>query len=219
MDNLTIVNKEGQLVSNSREVAEMLGKNHKELMRSIRGYVDILTSAKMRPLDFFIENTYEDTKGETRPCYLLTKQGCEMVANKMTGEKGVLFTAKYVQAFNNMESFIQNNKMLNAFKAEMTTLVDELVSNKIDEIEDKCSKYYRPLSKEKQNIVNYIKKRLGIEKVDEEYELVKQRVLIKLNAEKWEDVPVEILVNSLNIIDESIRVIKMDRPIQASMWD
>ena len=34
---------------------------------------------------------------------MLTKKGCEMVANKTTGEKGVIFTAMYVEAFNDME--------------------------------------------------------------------------------------------------------------------
>jgi hypothetical protein len=37
------------------------------------------------------------------PCYLINKPGCEMVANKLTGEKGVLFTAAYVAKFNEME--------------------------------------------------------------------------------------------------------------------
>nr|DAG22186.1 MAG TPA: KilAC domain protein [Caudoviricetes sp.]DAG32329.1 MAG TPA: KilAC domain protein [Caudoviricetes sp.] len=52
--------------------------------------------------DFFIPSTYTDSKGEQRPCYLLTKKGCDMVANKLTGEKGVLFTAAYVTAFEKM---------------------------------------------------------------------------------------------------------------------
>ncbi len=52
--------------------------------------------------DFFIPSTYTDNKGEQRPCYLLTKKGCDMVANKLTGEKGVLFTAAYVTAFEKM---------------------------------------------------------------------------------------------------------------------
>ena len=134
-----------------------------------------------------------------------------MVANKMTGQKGVLFTAKYVQAFNKMEGYINNTKLVNSFKAEVTTLIDDIVSQKIIEIEEKCSDYYRPSSIEKQNISQYIKKRLGISKADEDYELVKQRVLIKLGATKWEDIPVETLRDSLNIIDESIRVIKTDR--------
>ncbi|WP_282804544.1 BRO-N domain-containing protein [Clostridium tetani] len=102
-------------------------------------------------------------------------------------------------------------KMFNTMKIEMTGLVDEIVSDKILEIEQKCSEYYRPSSSQKYDISQYIKKRLGIGKADEEYELVKQRVLIKLNATKWEDIPVEVLRDSLNIIDESIRVIKADR--------
>jgi hypothetical protein len=53
---------------------------------------------------FFLENTYFDSKGEARPCFLLSKMGCEMVANKLTGEKGVLFTAAYVTKFNAMET-------------------------------------------------------------------------------------------------------------------
>ena len=76
-------------------------------MRDIQGYIKVIsTNPKLDSLNFFIENTYKDGKGEIRPCYLLTKQGCEMVANKMTGEKGILFTAEYVQAFNKMEQHI-----------------------------------------------------------------------------------------------------------------
>ena len=94
-----------------------------------------------------------------------------------------------------------------------------MVQAKINEIEKKCSSYYRPSAFEKSNISHYIKGRLGIQKANDEYELVKERVLIKLGATKWEDVDVETLKNSLNIIDESIRIIKLDRPQQTSLWD
>ena len=33
--------------------------------------------------------------------------GCEILANKMTGEKGILFTAKYVDRFNEYEKRIK----------------------------------------------------------------------------------------------------------------
>ncbi len=101
--NVSLVN--GAEVIDSREVAEMIGKNHKDLLRDIRGYVEIMDNSNGRnfaPVDFFIPSNYKDTKGETRPCYLLTKKGCDMVANKLTGEKGVLFTAAYVTAFEEM---------------------------------------------------------------------------------------------------------------------
>lgn len=111
-------------------------------------------------------------------------------------------------------------KLFNAMKVEIASSVDEMVQVKINEIEEKCSQYYRPVSKEKANITCYIKKRLGIDKADEEYELVKQRVLIKLGGTKWEDIDVETLRTSLNVIDESIKIIKADRQDnQISLWD
>jgi DNA-binding XRE family transcriptional regulator len=58
-------------------------------------------------LDFFILDTYQDSKNETRPRYLITKKGCDMIANKMIGEKGVLFTAVYVTKFEEMEKTIK----------------------------------------------------------------------------------------------------------------
>jgi Rha family phage regulatory protein len=101
MEDLQLVKKENAI--DSREVSEMTGKSHKNLLRDIRGYLKILTSSELSPSDFFVEDTYNDEKGESRPCFLLTRKGCDMVANKMTGEKGVLFTAKYVTRFEQME--------------------------------------------------------------------------------------------------------------------
>ena len=99
---------EGQapVTINSREVAEMVGKEHKKLLRDIKKYADILNGANFGLVDFFIESTYVDANGETRPCYEITRRGCDMVANKMTGEKGVLFTAAYVTKFEEMEKEI-----------------------------------------------------------------------------------------------------------------
>lgn len=90
----------------SNEVAGMVGKEHSKLIRDIRTYVDYLAEAKIGSGDFFIESTYKDANNQERPNYLLTKQGCEMVSNKLTGAKGVQFTAKYVSRFNQMEKHI-----------------------------------------------------------------------------------------------------------------
>ena len=114
-----ITTNDGVNVIESREVARMVDKEHSKLMRDIRNYISIIsTNPNLDSLDFFVESTYKDGKGEIRPCYLLTKQGCEMVANKMTGEKGILFTATYVQAFNEMEKKLQTPATyLDALKA------------------------------------------------------------------------------------------------------
>lgn len=105
-----------QEVMDSRDVAKMINKTHAHLMRDIARYInDILTDPKLDSLDFFIESSYEDAKGEVRKCYLLTKQGCEFVANKLTGKKGTIFTATYVGLFNQYQAE-HNSKMIGTDK-------------------------------------------------------------------------------------------------------
>lgn len=101
------VNKEktSDLYIGSLEVAEMTGKRHADLLRTIDNYMDVLEfDAKLRSSNFFIKSTYQDNLNRMKPCYLLTRKGCDMVANKMTGEKGILFTATYVSRFEEMEN-------------------------------------------------------------------------------------------------------------------
>ena len=161
MKELTITNYNGINVTDSREVAEMIGKNHKELMRSIRGYVEILEpSAKLRSADFFIESTYQDANNQTRPCYLLTKQGCEMVANKMTGEKGILFTAEYVQAFNKMEERIKETEPKKLSAIEQLQLQNQAileVNEKVDKIQNDM-----PLFKAECDELQALVKKVGV---------------------------------------------------------
>lgn len=115
MDQLKVVSIDGQLVTESREVARMVDRPHYDLMKSIRGYAGHLTKGDIPLSDFFIESTFQDATRRTLPCFLLTKKGCDMVANKMTGEKGVLFTAAYVTRFEEMEKQLtqpSNTKLL-----------------------------------------------------------------------------------------------------------
>lgn len=98
---MELLDFEGRSVLDSRNAAKMIGKQHAHLMRDIKRYIrDISTNPNLDSLIFFIPSTYIDKKGEVRKCYLLTKQGCEFVANKMTGKKGNQFTAQYVTLFN-----------------------------------------------------------------------------------------------------------------------
>ena len=105
MKDLTVFNRHGQLYTDSREVARMVGKDHKHLLRDISDYLITMgKSPKLDPSTFFISSTYKQAgNGKENPCYLITKKGCEFVANKLTGEKGVIFTAAYVNAFHAME--------------------------------------------------------------------------------------------------------------------
>lgn len=100
----------------SREVAQMMDMKHYQILeklegtKTVKGIIPILSDHNFMVADYFIKSTYEDLQNKVRPCYKITKMGCEFLANKFTGEKGVLFTAKYVQRFNEMEQHIKQEQ-------------------------------------------------------------------------------------------------------------
>ena len=113
-------------VVDSREVARMVDRPHNDLMKSIRSYCEYLGQGDFSQSDFFIPHTYINSQNKEQPCYLLTKKGCDMVANKMTGEKGVLFTAAYITAFERMRECIQEQELsLDAYAVEQRALTTD----------------------------------------------------------------------------------------------
>lgn len=122
MGNVKYMHKEGVMVGyrnnqlvtiDSREVAEMLGKEHSYVLEMIQGregklgIIPVLENANLAVSNYFIPSTYKAGTREYK-CYLVTKMGCELLGNKQQGEKGILFTAKYVERFNKMEQAIKN---------------------------------------------------------------------------------------------------------------
>lgn len=124
----------------SLEVAEMTGKSHSHLCRDIENYIADINAIKneegqnpnLVSDNFFIESSYVAGTGKNYKCYECTKQGCEFIANKMTGTKGNQFTAVYVSRFNAMEqqSFIpaSNHTLINTATAEMVEVKKNLLA-------------------------------------------------------------------------------------------
>lgn len=102
MNGLKVQDFHGKQVIDSRDVAQMVGRNHNELLKSIRTYSQYLREGEIAQSDFFIESSYLNAQNHEMPNFLITKKGCDMIANKTTGKKGVLFTAAYVTAFEEM---------------------------------------------------------------------------------------------------------------------
>lgn len=118
------------------EVAEMMEIEHKRLIRKLegdktrKGYIQILTEAQMGLSDYFIPSTYHDASGKENKCYEVTKLGCDFLANKSTGEKGVLFTARYVKRFYEMEHQIEQVP-ITEHPGEVANLI-KVLSNRMD---------------------------------------------------------------------------------------
>ena len=99
-----------KLVLDSREVAKMLGKNHADLLRDIARNVEYLIESKIALNDFFQETHYKDKINRTNKKYDITKKGCEFLAHKLTGKKGAIFTATYINEFHKMEQALKEPK-------------------------------------------------------------------------------------------------------------
>ncbi|MCC0652670.1 MULTISPECIES: phage antirepressor KilAC domain-containing protein [unclassified Clostridioides] len=150
MNDLTIIKQNNKYLVESREVAELIEKDHNQLLRSIRGYISVLKqSAKLHTDDFFIESTYKNENNQKYPCYLLTKKGCDMVANKMTGEKGIIFTAIYVTKFEEMEQELKEQQ------PKLPTTYKEALQQLLIEVEEK--EYLQLQSKMKDQVINELK--------------------------------------------------------------
>ena len=110
MNELQVLNNSKTL--DSREVAEMMGMDHSRILRMLEGdeshvgIIPTLTEAQLGASKNFIESSYKGRNGENK-CYQVTKKGCEILGNRLQGKKGILFTARYVERFNQMEQALK----------------------------------------------------------------------------------------------------------------
>ena len=106
INELTTSTKENTI--SSREVAEMMDYNHKDILRKIDNLNKELGVAQISSTQYWIESTYvhEQNKMTYRE-YQVTKKGCELIAHKTEGQKGVLFTVRYMDKFEEMEKKLQ----------------------------------------------------------------------------------------------------------------
>ncbi len=131
MNEFQLTNVDGEFYADSREVAEKIERPHYELLKSIRKYCEFLTEGEIPVSEYFVPAEYEDSTGRNLPCYLITKKGCDMIANKLTGKKGILFTAAYVTAFEKMRDQISAQIGVQHFPAKSTSAgeVSSLIKN------------------------------------------------------------------------------------------
>ena len=118
----SITNEQGETVPviDSREVARMMGRAHWEILsyidgsksNGVIGIAECLSKQGTLLSDFFIESSYLNlTNNRKSKCYLVTKKGCELLATRQNGEKGILFSIAYVERFNAMEKELNSKSV------------------------------------------------------------------------------------------------------------
>ncbi len=85
---------EGQQTMTSLEIAELTGKQHKNIMQAIRNMEP--GWEKVAGLKFQL-GSYKDANGQLRPCYQLTKTECLYIATKFNDEARAKLVLRWQQ--------------------------------------------------------------------------------------------------------------------------
>ena len=125
------------------EIAEMMELPHYEILKKLEGttnpdgsvrqvgIIPTLGKGKIPVTDYFIKSTYTTSQNKEMPCYKVTKLGCDFLANKFNGEKGIIFTARYVKRFDEME----RGQVPKDFPSALRAYADEVERRQIAEQE------------------------------------------------------------------------------------
>ena len=99
-----------QITTTSTDLAKCFGKRHSDVIRRVE---NLGCSAEFNERNFALVE-YEDGKGETRPMYRSTRDGFVFLAMGFTGTKAAQFKEAYINAFNQMEKQLNEQKHLPA---------------------------------------------------------------------------------------------------------
>ncbi|WP_375685740.1 phage antirepressor KilAC domain-containing protein [Bartonella sp. TT110JLCBS] len=111
----------------SIEIAEVCGKQHKNVMRDIK---QIFNELKFEPVDFI--GTYIDAKGESRPCYNLPKRECLILVSGYS----TALRAKIIDRWQELERQVATPQVDLANALENPLTIKQLLLESINQLED-----------------------------------------------------------------------------------
>lgn len=109
MENLVIM-KDKQAVTTSLQVAENFEKQHKHVIEAIEGKMKSAeNSAHYKTM--FAEGVYKDSRNREQKLYYMNRDGFTFIAMGFTGAKADNFKLAYINAFNEMENYIEQRQL------------------------------------------------------------------------------------------------------------
>ena len=125
-----VIMRDRQAVTTSLQVAKNFEKRHDNVLRDIENlHKDVLNFEEM-----FIESTELDSYGRNRRIYYMNRDGFSLLAMGFTGKKALQFKLKYIDAFNQMEKQLQQQKPLSL--PEQIQLIAKGYENLSADVED-----------------------------------------------------------------------------------
>lgn len=104
--NELVSSQNGKPVTNSLLVAEKFGKEHKNVLASIR---EILTTAENSAvLQMFSVSSYYNDQHKEQPMYIMDRDGFSLLVMGFNGKEAMKFKIDFLNAFNRMEEQLRN---------------------------------------------------------------------------------------------------------------
>lgn len=97
---LVVQSEDGRVVADSRTVAEVFEKEHRNVTRAID---NLEISNEFRLLNFE-QGSYIDRNGDEQRCFQMTRDGFSMLVMGFNGSKAARWKEKYIETFNAMEA-------------------------------------------------------------------------------------------------------------------
>lgn len=112
MENQLVIMHDQQAVTTSLKVAEVFGKNHRDVMRNIEGLRKNAQAEQM-----FVKSTYIHPQNHQEfPMFYMNRDGFTLLAMGFNGSKAMGFKLKYIEAFNAMEAAINNMRPIDKLR-------------------------------------------------------------------------------------------------------
>jgi len=96
----------GRVMTDSLTVAEVFGKEHKNILRDIK---NLESSEEFNRLNFEHTHYTHHQNKQQYPKYLITQDGFTFLAMGYTGKLAATFKEKYIKAFNEMRTKLESS--------------------------------------------------------------------------------------------------------------
>lgn len=107
--NELVIMKDQQAVTTSLQVAEVFGKNHRDVLEAIQNKISSAENSVQYD-SMFAQGEYKDKSGKRNKMYYMNRDGFTFIAFGFTGKKADEFKLKYIDAFNKMEETIKEHR-------------------------------------------------------------------------------------------------------------
>ena len=143
-----------QAVTSSLLIAEKFGKEHKNVMQSIRNLIGG-TAENSAIAEMFSESTYLNEQNKEQPMFLMNRDGFTLLAMGFTGKKAMQFKLEYIKAFNSMEAQIKASQ-----KPKSQLEILQMSINHLVEQEHRLSSVERDVAETKKEIAEIKQERI-----------------------------------------------------------